>query len=708
MDYEKRRNVELVAELKALRSQVDALREEKARQEQSEEILRARMRLIEFAMTHSLEELLQKTLDEVGTLTDSPIGFYHFVDADQKRLSLQAWSTRTVQEFCKAEGKELHYSINDAGVWVDCVHKREPVIHNDYASLPHRKGLPPGHAAVIRELVVPIFRGDRIVAILGIGNKPQNYTERDIEIVSLFADLAWDIAEHKQAEETLRKIEASLAEAQRVAHIGSWELNLQKNELWWSNEVYRIFGVKPQEFGATYEAFLSFVHPDDRKMVDEAYRTAIEKKTQYDVVHRIVRRDGEVRYVHERSEDIVDETGKVVRSIGTVHDITEQKQLETRLLQAQKMEALGRFVGGIAHDFNNLLVVIGGRARRVLKRLKEDDPLRKEIEEALRAEESASSLTRQLLAFGRKQILQPVMLNLNEIISDMEMMLRRLLHEDIVLLTRTGQNLGFVEADPTQIEQILMNLVVNARDAMPDGGTLTIETSNVFLGEKPAEGYVAAPGHYVMLAVSDTGCGMDSETLSHIFEPFFTTKPPGEGTGLGLSTVYGIVRQSGGDIRVYSEPGKGTTFKIYLPRVKEPTEAHRREGQGEADTLKGSETILLVENEDSVREMIALELNDMGYTVLEASSSSEALRIFERHDAQIHIVVTDVVMPGMSGPELCRTLTERNPGLKTLLMTGYSEEAAAQKGSIKGKPLLQKPFTPETLARKVREVIGEP
>lgn len=629
----------------------------------------------------------------------------------------------------------------------------------------------------------------------------------------------------------LRKVEASLAEAQQVAHIGSWELNLQKNELWWSDEVYRIFGVKPQEFGATYEEFLSFIHPDDRKMVDEAYRTAIEKKTPYDVVHRIVRRDGEVRYVHERSEDIVDKMGKVVRSIGTVQDITERKKaeevlrsasayarslieasldslvtigpdgkitdvnrateevtglsrdkligtdfsdyftelekaragykqvfekgtvrdypleirrrdgyiasvlynasvyrdeggkvvgvfaaarditetkrLEQQLYQVQKMEALGRFVGGIAHDFNNLLVVIGGRARRALNRIAQNDPLRQEIEQLIRAEESASSLTRQLLAFGRKQVLQPRVLDLNAVVSSLEMMLRRLIGEDILLLTLAEPNLGRVRVDPSQIEQVIMNLVVNARDAMPNGGTLIIETSNVYLDENHPEGYLAPAGPYVLLDVRDTGCGMDAHTLSHIFEPFFTTKAGGKGTGLGLATVHGIVRQSGGDVRVYSKVGAGTTFKVYLPQVKEIPEIREKQERIEGKSFEGTETLLLVEDEDTVRELVALELQDLGYTVLEASNGSKALEICRNHNSTIHMVITDVVLPDISGPDMFNLLAKERPAIKVLYCSGYAERDILQKGIIdRGKPFLEKPFTAESLGRKVREVLN--
>jgi PAS domain S-box-containing protein len=288
---------------------------------------------MEFAATDSLEEILQKTLDEVGEITESPIGFYHFVEDDQQTLSLQAWSTRTVQEFCTARAKGSHYSISDAGVWVDCIHQRRPVIHNDYTSLPHRKGMPEGHAQVTRELVVPILRGGRIVAILGVGNKQSEYTEKDVELVSYLADVAWEIAARKRAEAALRESEQRLNRAQEIAHLGSWELDLVNNRLIWSDEVYRIFGLEPQAFGATYEAFLEAVHPDDRAAVDAAYSGSLrENRDSYEIEHRVVRKwSGEIRLVHERCQHLRDATGRIVRSVGMVHDITERKRLEETL-----------------------------------------------------------------------------------------------------------------------------------------------------------------------------------------------------------------------------------------------------------------------------------------------------------------------------------------------------------------------------------------
>jgi PAS domain S-box-containing protein len=391
------------------------------------------------------------------------------------------------------------------------------------------------------------------------------------------------------------------------------------------------------------------------------------------------------------------------------YDVTERRTLEEQLRQSQKMEAVGQLAGGVAHDFNNLLTVITGYSDLTLRRLDKESPFRSSLEEIKKAGERAASLTRQLLAFSRKQVLQPKVLQLNAIVADVDKMLRRLIGEDIDALTLLEPSLGQIEADPGQIEQVILNLAVNARDAMPQGGKLTIETANVYLDNQYARWHTAIlPGHYVMLAMSDTGCGIDAETQVRMFEPFFTTKEQGKGTGLGLSTVYGIVKQSGGHLWVYSEVGKGTTFKIYLPRVDGITE--RDEAR---DTLvelpQGRETVLLTEDEEQVRQMIRMILETGGYRVLEAASGEEALTLYNQHEDQIDLVMTDVVMPQMSGRELAQSLEILHPGIKVLYMSGYTNDAIVRHGLL-GQEIafLQKPFTPDVLMRKVREVLDAP
>jgi two-component system, cell cycle sensor histidine kinase and response regulator CckA len=379
---------------------------------------------------------------------------------------------------------------------------------------------------------------------------------------------------------------------------------------------------------------------------------------------------------------------------------------EERLRQAQKLEAIGQLAGGIAHDFNNLLMAILGYCQLSLRQLHESEPLHRNINEIKKAGERAASLTRQLLAFSRKQILQPKVFSLNSLVRDLGQMLRRLIPENIEFVTLLSPETGQVEADLSQIEQALMNLVVNACDAMPEGGKIIIETANADLGEELASQYDSVQsGPHVMLKISDTGCGIDAETQEHIFEPFFTTKEVGKGTGLGLSTAYGIVKQSGGSIWVESEVGRGATFRIYLPQ-------HMTAGEAQAEILQppatqqGSETILLVEDETVIRNLVLTILQESGYKVLEASLASEALRICQEYRGPIHLMLTDVIMPQMSGKRLATALEELRPEIAVLYMSGYTDDALAHHGVLDpNTPLLQKPFTPEALSRKVRKIL---
>ena len=464
-------------------------------------------------------------------------------------------------------------------------------------------------------------------------------------------------------------------------------------------------------YGYTREEFLAMTIKDIRpaedipNLLDNVSRVMPQHEDAGIWKHK--KKDGTITYVEITAHELTF-YGRPAQIV-LAYDVTERRFLEEQFRQSQKLEAVGQLAGGVAHDFNNLLTVITGYSDLSLRGLDKDTPLYSNLEEIKKAGESAASLTRQLLAFSRKQVLQPKVLKLNVIVDDVNKMLQRLIGEDIDLLMVLEPSLGQIKADPGQIEQVILNLTVNARDAMPQGGKLTIETANVYLDDKYARRHTAIqPGHYVMLAVSDNGCGIDAEIQLRMFEPFFTTKEQGKGTGLGLSTVYGIVKQSDGNIWVYSEVGKGTTFKVYLPRVDEGAQEYKRSAETE-EALQGTETILLAEDEDIVRKLARQVLEMYGYQVLEAVNGGAALLICERYKEPIHLLITDVVMPEMSGRELAERRSQLCPEMRVLFMSGYTDDAIVHQGVLDaGANFIQKPFSPDALAGKVREVLDRP
>jgi PAS domain S-box-containing protein len=539
------------------------------------------------------------------------------------------------------------------------------------------------------------------------------YSSRDLEFLSSVGGQIAFAIERKQAEDALRaaenKFRALVEQLPAVTYIaepgpaGRWE--------YVSPQIATLLGYTPHEWMEKPSTWLDRVHADDRERVLQAEREFERTGQPLRQEYRVHARDGRVLWFRDEATAV--RRGANARPVmqGVLYDITDQKRLEDQLRQAQKMEAVGRLAGGVAHDFNNLLMVIQGHTSLLEERLPAGSSERRSLEHIQKSAERAASLTKQLLAFSRMQVMQPRVLDLNTVVADMGKMLRRLIGEDVELTLRYETHLGRVKADAGQIEQVLLNLVVNARDAMPTGGKLVIETSGLLLDETAARRFSGLkPGPYVVLSVSDTGMGMDQETQSHIFEPFFTTKDKGKGTGLGLATVYGIVQQSGGHITVYSQPGKGATFRIFLPQVDAPED--RGSGVRPRPALpKGTETILLAEDESEVRALARDALQRAGYAVLEAGDGEEACRLAESYHGKIDLLLTDVVMPVLGGPELALRLCAARPSLKVLFMSGYSEFTSGTNGqeSVLGpnSEYLQKPFSLEMLGRRVREVLDE-
>ena len=501
-----------------------------------------------------------------------------------------------------------------------------------------------------------------------------------------------------EREELFRLIGESAADMIAVVDVDG-------HRLYNSPSYQKILGYSAEELGKTsaYEQ----IHPEDRQMVMEAAREARQTGIGRRLEYRLRHKDGHWLVLESTASGVKDPEGKVEKLVIVNRDITERQQLEQQLYRSQKLDAIGRLSGGIAHDFNNLLGVIIGYSEALQRGIAPDDPFREAADEIQNAGKRAATLTQQLLAFSRKQVLEPKVLDLNTVVAEMEKMLRRLIREDIELSISRSSKLGRIKADRGQIEQVILNLAVNARDAMPQGGELTIETEDAELDESTVNRFAyVVPGAYVMLRITDSGCGMDAELRSHIFEPFFTTKEQGKGTGLGLATVYGVIKQSGGYIWVDSEVGKGTTFKIYLPRVEEAIE-DKPESGSPVGLVQMHRTVLLVEDERSLRKLTRTMLEEFGCTVLEAMDAAQALAIAGQTKSTIDLLLTDVIMPGMSGRAVVDKLAPLRPGMKVLFMSGYTDRVLARHGALEnGIIILRKPFNREDLARRMEEVLS--
>jgi PAS domain S-box-containing protein len=523
-----------------------------------------------------------------------------------------------------------------------------------------------------------------------------------------------------KTEEEKRKAEAALHRTEELYRLIAENttdlvcmIDTNGNYVFVSPSYKEVLGYNPEDLLG--RSCYSLIHPDDRDWAKKRCSQSLAERKPVRLELRFKHSEGSWRVFEIVGNWIYNAEGQVQKGILGSRDLTERKRAENalrdseeQLRQAQKLEAVGQLAGGVAHDFNNILTVISGYSDILLKRIPESDSNRSKVEEIKLAAKRASSLTRQLLAFSRKQVLQPRLFNLNTLVTDIGNMLRRLIGEDIELVTSLTADMAQINADPGQLEQVLMNLVVNARDAMPNGGRITVETTIVEVDRAYAEQHVAVqPGSYVMLAVSDNGSGMDPETMKHIFEPFYTTKDQGKGTGLGLSTVYGIVKQSGGNIWFYSEPGHGTVFKIFLPRVVNAQQPLSPDSDAEYPIAKGgTETILVVEDEPQIRQMACEVLSECGYKLLVAANGVEALRILKEESAAIDLILTDVVMPEMNGRELAEHVAVARPAAKILYMSGYTNDAIVRHGVLdSGTWFVQKPFSPDALARKIREVL---
>jgi PAS domain S-box-containing protein len=562
------------------------------------------------------------------------------------------------------------------------------------------------HASRSRPIVSA--RGEVLGTVALYYRKPHTPDARQDALIEVAAHLAGIALERKRAQEALRHSEKQYRDLVETSNDLIWSVDAEGRCTFINREAARrILGYEPEDMVG--RPFTDFMTPAQARKDLETFSHTKDGEGNFHYESELLRKDGTVVLIRCNAITVRDEQGHPQGVTGTATDVTEHKRLEEQFRQAQKMQAIGRLAGGVAHDFNNLLTVITGYSELLLQEAPLPDPSRDLIREIIRAADRAAALTRQLLAFSRKQILLPVVLDVNKVIINLDMMLRRLIGEDIDLQVALEPDLRPVKADPTQLEQVLLNLVVNARDAMPDGGRLTITTANVEVGAALThQRQEVPPGLYAMLRVQDTGHGMDNETKAHLFEPFFTTKELGRGTGLGLATVYGIVKQSGGHIDVESEPGQGAAFTIYLPAVANapPSRAPATPPADAYAVPAGTEVVLLVEDGAEVRRLTRQILEGCGYTVLEAARGADALDLCARHQGPIDLLLTDVVMPHMTGRELAERLALARPDLRVLFLSGYTDDACLRHGLLGGgRAFLSKPFSPAVLAGKVREVL---
>ncbi len=558
----------------------------------------------------------------------------------------------------------------------------------------------------------PIFSRDG--SVLGsfamYYDEPRTPAASELESISVAARLAAIAIDRARADAALRRNEERLSLALSASKLGTWDWDVATDRVEWSAGVEPLFGLLPGTFERNFTSYMDLILPDDQSRVRAAIDAVLSGDAEdYVIEHRVTWRDGSTHFLEGKGRMYRGPGGAPKRMTGTVADITERKRAEVLLReseellrQSQKMEAIGRLAGGVAHDFNNLLTAIGGYCSLALLDFPADDPRREYLEEIQRAGERGASLTKQLLASGRKQVLSPRLLDLNALVDDLTSLLRRVIGEDLELEWLRGSAPAVIWADAGQVEQIIMNLAVNARDAMPHGGSLSIASTSVQV-DLGAPATRSAP--YVLLTVSDTGLGMDEETMARMFEPFFTTKDLGKGTGLGLSTVYGIVEQLNGFIRAKSALGRGTVFEVYFPE-RERTSISVHPESITPVARGGHETVLLVEDESQVRRLVFEVLQAKGYKVLAAKDGLEAIPLEENYAGRIHLMITDVVMPGMSGRELAKHITAARPDTKVLFMSGYTDDAVLRHGVTgPGTAFLQKPFALEALLQRVRALL---
>jgi PAS domain S-box-containing protein len=698
---------------KQLKSEISERKEAEESLRESEKKLSIKNRISEIFLTTPDEKMYGEVLSVVLDVMESPYGTFAYINEDGDRIVPSM--TRDIWDKCKMPDKGIFFPRNNWGdtLWAKCLIEKKSFSSNGPFTFPH------GHIQISRSMATPILHNGKSIGNFMVGDKSIDYTENDRILLEDIADLVAPVLysrllnekhekKRKQAEEALRESEKKYRNILENIDDGYFEVDISGSFIFFNDSMCKILGYSGDELMGMNNR--KYMDEENAKKVyhafNKVYQTGIPTKT---LDWKLIRKNGSACFVETVVSMITNSDNQGIGFRGIARDISEHKQLEGQLRQAQKMESVGRLAGGVAHDYNNALSVIIGFTEMAIDDVDPDGPLSDNLKEVLKASKRAANITRQLLAFARKQTIAPTVLDLNDNVEGMLKMLRRLIGEDIDLTWSPGAGLWPVKMDPSQIDQILANLCVNARDAIDGVGKVTIETENKTLDEEYCANHPGfVPGEFVLLSVSDNGCGIDKETLGNIFEPFFTTKEVGKGTGLGLATIYGIAKQNNGFVNVYSEPDKGTTFKIYLPRhgggegvsIQEESTAQIPQGRGE--------TVLVVDDDAPILKLARQILKNLGYIALTAGTPEAAITLAKEHAGDIDLLITDIIMPVMNGRDLAKQLQSHRPGLKCIYMSGYTADIIATRGVIdKGECFIQKPFSKRDLAIIVRKVLEE-
>lgn len=692
-----------------------------------EQLARARWRISEFAIDQGIPELLQKVLDEAEILTQSQLGFFHFVHEDQEGLVLQARSTRTVSEACKTGDLNTYCPLSQAGVWADCVRKKAPIIHNDFARQRFPKGFPADHAPIVRGMVVPLLKQDRVVAVIGVGNKPSDYGPEDIILLNELADQAWDIVVRKKAELEAVETEKRLVEA--LSNLPGMVFRCANDDQWTmafvSDGCKDLTGFDPHELIDNQStSYAALIHPEDRENVWDQVQESLEKNTPYQIVYRILPRGQATKWVWEQGRGQY--ANNELQCIeGFIYDISAQVQaqqdrqdMEKKVLESQKLESLGVLAGGIAHDFNNLLQAMLGFAELASHQMETTHPAQESIDRVIESARRAADLTGQMLAFSGRGHFTKTRVNLSEQVDEMASLLESSVTRSVEFHRNLSPALPRVAVDTAQFQQVVLNLITNAAEAIGEkAGSIHLQTGEMFCSEaEVAENLVQyeagaprpTPGNYVFVEVSDTGCGMDSETQARVFEPFFTTKFTGR--GLGMAAVQGIIRGHGGILSIHSVPDQGTSISVFFPVSKEP--ADHDHDLSANPSIPGypvqAQKILVVDDEQEVLEIVCSGLEHLGYQCVCARNGQEAVEIFRLRPQDYSLVLLDLVMPIMGGKESLQHMREIHPNIPIVLMSGFAELEIRQR--FKGTEIagiLAKPFFQRQLAEVLEAALAQ-